>query len=401
MGVHVGSRRLVAGFAAMIAGIAAAVAQIAPARTLGELKAEIIERVDRRAYPVSQLDPAEVREALAKLRSQNRDEWAAAWSAIGERHLARARALEGADRAAAAKAYEKAMEYFLFARFPLENSPGTFKAYEQALEAFAGYAKSIDPPIEIVKFQHEGKEIVGYLRKPAGVERPPIVLTIGGLDGRKENAAIRNAGYLKHGVAFFAMDMPGTGQTRLLIEPGAEKVFSTAIDVLQKRADLDGARIVAYGGSWGGHWSARLAYTEKDRLRGAVVQGGPVHGYFQPEWQRKALGTREYLFGLFEARAAVYGVSTLDEFLAYGPRMSLVDAKWLNKPSAPMFLINGARDTQVPISDLYVLMRSGSPKEAWVNPEGGHMGRTRTLTDQQIFETVTLPWVLRQLREGA
>ncbi len=401
MGFSVNLGRFAAGIAALAAGISIASAQLAPPRTLDELKAEIQERADRKAYPVSQLDPAEVREALATLKSQNRDEWAAAWGAIGDRHLAKAKSLEATDKAAAARAFEHAMEYYMFARFPLEDSAGTVKAYEKALEAFAGYSRSIDPPIEPVKFNYEGKEIVGYLRKPAGVAKPPVVLTIGGLDGRKENAAIRNAGYLKHGIAFMAMDMPGTGQTRILIEPGAEKVFSAAIDALQKRPDVDGARIAVYGGSWGGHWSARVAYTEKDRIRGSVVQGGPVHGYFQPEWQKKALGTREYLFGLFEARAAVYGVKTLDDFLAYGPRMSLVDAKWLTKPSAPMFLINGARDTQIPISDLYVLMRSGSPKEAWVNPEGGHMGRTKGLSDQQIFETVTLPWIVRQLREGS
>lgn len=395
------SRRGAVVFALALASASVSNAQLAPPRTLEELKAEIQERADRKAYPVSQLDPAEVREALAALKSQDRDEWAGVWSAIGDRHLQKAKGLEGSDKAGAARAFEHAMEYYLFARFPLEDSPGAFKAYEKALEAFGGYARSIDPPIETVKFSYEGKEIVGYLRKPAGVAKPPLVLTIGGLDGRKENAAIRNAGYLKEGIAFLAMDMPGTGQTRLLVEPGAEKVFSAAIDLIQKRDDVDASRIVAYGGSWGGHWSARLAYLEKDRLRGAVVQGGPVHGYFQPEWQRKALGTREYLFGLFEARSAIYGVKTVEDFLAYGPKMSLVDAKWLTKPSAPMFLVNGARDTQVPISDLYVLLRSGNPKEAWVNPEGGHMGRTRGLSDQQIFETVVLPWVVRHLKNGA
>jgi pimeloyl-ACP methyl ester carboxylesterase len=401
MGFRVALGRFAAGFLLLAAGISAATAQLAPPRTLEELKTEIQDRADRKAYPVSQLNPTEVREALGNLKSQNRDEWAAVWSTIGDRHLAKAKELEAKDKAGAARAFEHAMEYYLFARFPLEDSPGTFKAYDKALEAFAGYARSIDPPIETVKYTYEGKEIVGYLRKPAGIAKPPVVLTIGGLDGRKENAAIRNAGYLKHGIAYLAMDMPGTGQTRILIEPGAEKVFSAALDVLQKRNDIDASRLVVYGGSWGGHWSARLAYTEKDRIRGAVVQGGPVHGYFQPEWQKKALSTREYLFGLFEARAAVYGVKKLDDFLAYGPKMSLADAKWLSKPSAPMFLINGARDTQVPISDLYVLLRSGTPKEAWVNPEGGHMGRTKTLSDQQIFETVTLPWVVRQLKEGS
>ena len=124
-----------------------------------------------------------------------------------------------------------------------------------------------------------------------------------------------------------------------------------------------------------------------------------MHAYFQPEWQRKAVGTREYLFELFEARAQIYGAKTLDEFLAYGPRMSLVGIGMLERPSAPMLVVNGARDTQVPIEDAYLLLKSGSPKEVWINPEGGHMGRTQSLSDQRIFETVVLPWIVRKLKE--
>ena len=373
-------------------------AQMATPRTLEELKAEIQSRADRRAYPVATLRAEEVREALASLRSLDRDEWAAAWSAIGDRHFARGRAQEATDRAAAQHSYEYAFEYHLFARFPLENSPGKVRSYQKALEAFAAYAKLLDPPIEVVRLPYQGVEIVGYLRLPRDVRPAPLVMNIGGLDGRKENGALRDAEYLKHGVGFLDFDMPGTGQTPVRIEPGAEKVFSAVLDYLQTRKDIDAKRIVAYGGSWGGHWSARLAFTDRERLRGAVVHGGPVHAYFQPDWQRKALGTREYLFELFEARAAVYGAKTLDEFLAYGPRMSLVDAGWLTRPSAPMLLINGVNDTQVPIEDLYSLQRAGSPKESWVNPTGGHMGRNRDISDRQIFETVTLPWVVRRLK---
>jgi pimeloyl-ACP methyl ester carboxylesterase len=154
--------------------------------------------------------------------------------------------------------------------------------------------------------------------------------------------------------------------------------------------------VVVYGGSWGGHWAARLAYTERSRIRGAVVQAAPVHEYFQPEWQKKALATREYLFELFEARASVYGVSELDAFLAYGPKMSLVTSGMINQPSAPMLLINGLQDTQVPPEDLFLLMRSAAQGSG--SPGGGHMGRTDELSDQRIFETITLPWVVRVLR---
>jgi pimeloyl-ACP methyl ester carboxylesterase len=398
------SIRYLAGAAAVLAlGAIAlpALAQLPTPRTLSELRAEVQERADRHAYPVSELEPAEVREALANLKSLDRDEWAAAWSAIGDRHLAlgkKAELAETASRADASKEYKYAFEYYLFARFPLENSPGKVKAYGKALDAFAAYAKLQDPRIEIVRIPFEGKEIVGYLRLPPNVRPAPLVLSIGGLDGRKENASFRNDAYLAHGVGYLSLDMPGTGQSTIRqVVPGAEREFTRVLDWIATRPDLDAKRVVVYGGSWGGHWSARLSYTERARIRGAVVQGGPVHEYFQPEWQRKAIGTREYLFELFEARSAIYGAKTLEEFLAYGPKMSLKTAGWLDKPSAPMLVINGIRDTQVPVEDLFLLMRSGSPKEVWINPQGGHMGRNAAMSDQRIFEMVTVPWVVKTL----
>jgi hypothetical protein len=53
----------------------------------------------------------------------------------------------------------------------------------------------------------------------------------------------------------------------------------------------------------------------------------------------------------------------------------------------------------VPIDDLELLINSGSePREAWINPVGGHMGRTTsTWPDPLIFRQVILPWEVRHL----
>jgi pimeloyl-ACP methyl ester carboxylesterase len=370
-------------------------------RTLEELRAEVQARADRRAYPVAQLDPAEVREALANLTRLDRDEWARVWMEIGARHDARGRQLEATDRAEAAHAYLKAFEYHLFARFPLENSPGKERAYQAALASFARYAPLVDPPIEIVRIPWQGQEVVAVTRRPRDVARPPVVIAIGGLDSRKENAALRSDAYLRNGIAFIGLDMPGTGQSPVrVVAPGAEASISAVIDWVKANPAFDGDRIIVYGGSWGGHWSARLAVTERARIRGAIVQAGPVHATFQPEWQRRGVGTREYLFELFEARSAIYGARTLDEFLAYGPRMSLLTAGLLDQPSAPTLVLNGFRDTQVSIEDSLLLLGRGTPKDAWFNPAGGHMGRSAELPDERIFEQVVLPWIVRRLAPG-
>ena len=153
------------------------------------------------------------------------------------------------------------------------------------------------------------------------------------------------------------------------------------------------------GVSWGGHWATRVAFAEKQRLLGAINHGGAVHHFFQPEWQLKALGTREYLLDLFGARANVFGVDTLDEFLEYGPRMSLLHGDLIDQPSAPMLVMNGAMDSQVPIADQLLLLQRGDAKEAWINPRGVHMGFGAGYGPERTIREIIAPWLLKRLAQ--
>jgi pimeloyl-ACP methyl ester carboxylesterase len=383
--------------AALALAASAALAQIAPPRTWPELKQAVQERADAQRYPLTGFDSKEVAEILGRIDSLDRDAWARSWMQTGERHLDAARRIEASDPAKAREEYLAAWRYFGFGAWPTQNSAEKKRAHARATEAFRAYAKLADPPIEVLRIPFEGKEIVAYLQRPRGVARPPVVLSVGGLDSYKEYVVEQyGPGYLAAGLAYVALDMPGTGEAPIKIDVGAERMFSRVIDALAARTDIDPQRMGFQGVSWGGHWAVRMAYAEPQRLRAVVDWAGPVHAYFEREWQLKALGTREYLFDLFPARAGVYGVESLDDFLAYGPRMSMKDA--LSKPSAPMLLVNGERDTQVPIDDLYILMKSGTPKEAWVNPEGGHIGRGKGWSDNRIFVEVIVPWLQAKLK---
>ncbi len=63
-----------------------------------------------------------------------------------------------------------------------------------------------------------------------------------------------------------------------------------------------------------------------------------------------------------------------------------------------MVILNGEKDSQVPISDLYSLLHSeGSPKEVWVNPDGGHTGRSEEWPGSRISEEIVMPWVKARL----
>ena len=401
------ARRVVLAAAALavIALAPVARAQIAPPRTIEELKAETQARADRNAYPLIGIKPADARAALAEIKTLDRDEWAAAWSKVAARYATDAKAAEAAGRLDDAKAgYLMAWRLYSFARWPTPNSPGKQTAYAHALEVFGHYARLLDPAPTLVRIPFDGKQIVGWLRLPkgaqAGAHAVPLVLTISALDSRKEDNVERSEAFIRRGIATFSLDMPGTGEAPLKGDVGSERMFSRALDYVATRPELDAKRVAVQGVSWSGYWSAKLAIVERERLRGAVVQGGPIHHYFQPEWQTKALGTREYLFDLFPARASVYGATTLDEFLAYGPRMSLKTQGLIDKPSAPMLLVNGEHDSQVPIADLDLMLHAGSAKEAWVNPAGAHTGRSADWPDGKIFAKVVAPWIARQLGLG-
>jgi len=69
-----------------------------------------------------------------------------------------------------------------------------------------------------------------------------------------------------------------------------------------------------------------------------------------------------------------------------------------DRASAPMLAVNGTRDSQIPIADLYLLLEHGDAKEAWVNPQGGHMGRSPQWPSSAIAENVLLPWIARRLK---
>src|SRR5882672_2097036 len=129
----------IAAFTLAVAGLRSE-AQTSEGRTLEELKAETQARADRNAYPLTGLKPADVRDALARINTLDRDEWAAAWSAVAARHEANAKAAEAAGRIKEAQeSYLMAWRLYSFARWPTPNSPGKQKAYEHALDAFTHF----------------------------------------------------------------------------------------------------------------------------------------------------------------------------------------------------------------------------------------------------------------------
>ncbi len=373
-------------------------------KTLEEIKSDILHRAGR-INPFERVKKADVEQVVENLASLDSDLWGREWGKYGAKYEALADEQEKLGKKQEAGAtYYLAYEYYRIGRYPVPSSPEKMICYQGALRTFLKAAPTLDPALERIEIPFEGKKVVGYLQVPTGIDRPPVVMHWGGVDGWKEDRRTNNDVLLKMGLACFTIDMPGAGENPCLgNDLRAERTFSTAMDYLETRHDIDGKRIACMGGSFGGYWAAKLAHTEPKRLRGAVNWGAGVHRTFQEEWLRPALTVTasQYLMGpssLLDARSYIFAVKTLEEVLKIAPTLSLVAQNLIDQPCAPLLCINGKEDDQHPISDLYLLAEHGSPKELRILAGAGHMGRTRGQSNDEVVDIVTT-WLKEKLSE--
>jgi len=371
-------------------------------KSLDEIKADILNRAGR-VNPFERVKREDVEQVLQRLDSLDPDLWGREWEKFGEKYEALGEEQEKkGKKEEAGETFYLAYEYYRIGRYPVPSSPEKMNCYKGALRTFLRAAPMMDPPLERIEIPFEGKKVEGYLQIPKGTNRPPVVIHWGGVDGWKEDRRSNSELLHKEGLATFTIDMPGAGENPCLgQEPRAERTFSAAIDYLETRKDVDGKRIAVMGGSFGGYWAAKVAHTEAKRLRGAVNWGAGVHRTFQEEWLRPALTVTasQYLMGpasLLDARSYIFGVKTLEEVLRIAPSLSLVTQGLIDQPCAPLLCINGKEDDQHPISDIYLLLEHGSPKDVRIIPGAGHMGRKRGQSNDEVQQIVT-DWLKQKL----
>ena len=374
-------------------------------RSFEEVKTEILRRAGR-INPFDWVKKEDVEEVVGKLRSLDPDHWGEEWGRMAARYEGLGDEQETqSQNADAGKFYYWAYEFSRIGRYPVPSSPEKVNCYKAALRNYLKAAKYFDPPLARVEIPFEGRVLVGYLQIPRETSRPPVVMHWGGVDGWKEDRRGANEAFHELGLATFTVDIPGTGENPVLAhEERAERTFSAAMDALEQRHDINGTRIAVMGASFGGYWATKLAYVEAKRLRGAVNWGAGVHHTFQPEWLRPALTERaaQYLMGpssLLDSRAYIFRAKSLDEVLQTAPRLSLKTQGFLDRVSAPLLLINGKKDDQHPVDDIYLLMEHGNPKDVRIFPEAGHMGRVPGQPNGEVLEIVGL-WLKQKLTRG-
>jgi pimeloyl-ACP methyl ester carboxylesterase len=292
------------------------------------------------------------------------EEWTAYFAELGEREWAHGDS-------------QLALTYLEIAFFsPPFLEPQEFQraAYRRHCELYVEAGRSLDPPLEVVSIPVNEEQIVGYLRVPGAVERPPVVLVTGGADGWKGHRSLHATQQLLVGSGFatLTIDLPGTGENPFPLEPGSHETLLPVLDWLKQLDRVDGDRLGAHMRSFGGYFAAALAATvPRGHLRAIVSVAPPIHHAFHspPPFLRPIA----------------------DWFKT----LSLLDQGVLapNPDQPDLLVVQSLPDPLCPIEDTYLLAEQGLVMDTLVYAQDFHTAMLNSRSHMDF----SIDWLARRL----
>ena len=144
------------------------------------------------------------------------DDWLDAWTATADGHREQAeRAREAGHDVSAGEAFVRAAVCYHFAKFVwVLDVERNRAATEQAIAALAARRTSCSTRRPSgSRRRSTARASPANLRRPRGVERPPLIVLIPGLDSTKEEFFHWESVFLARGMATLSMDGPGQGES--------------------------------------------------------------------------------------------------------------------------------------------------------------------------------------------
>jgi 2,6-dihydroxypseudooxynicotine hydrolase len=314
------------------------------------------------------------------------DDWCSKWSERAAVHEELGReALAQKHFVSAAEHLSRAAVTYHFAKYLFVQDMKQMRAaHMKAVECLDLALPHLDPPGQRVLIPYEGSQLVGTLRLPKGVTRPPVVLMTMGLDSTKEELLTFETTFLDRGMAILAFDGPGQGEAEyeFPIRYDYENVVGPVIDWLSQRDDVDASRIGVWGISLGGYYAPRAAAFEK-RLKACVANCGPYNwGALWdklPGLTRDAYIRRSHSASPEEAREKAFQLSL--EGVA-------------EKIECPLFVIAAGLDRLCPPEDAEKLASEAKgPTTLLVIPDGNHVAHNRFYK----YRNQSADWMAAQL----
>lgn len=314
------------------------------------------------------------------------DDWCRTWSAKGDMHRALGdEALSAGHYLSAGEHFNTAGVCFHFAKFLFVKDVNQMKAaHRKAIECRQLSLPYLEPPGERVEVSYEGSTLAGILRKPQGVDHPPVVLMVMGLDSAKEEMGAYEKTFLDRGMATLAFDGPGQGEAEyeFPIRGDYEVPVAAMIDWLTSRKDIDAERIGLWGVSLGGYYAPRAAAREK-RVKACVALSGPFD--FGANWDNLPDLTRE----AFQHRSG-----SENDAQARDAASQLTLSGLAADITCPIFIVVGKRDRIIPWEDGRRLADEVSgPVQLLVMEDGSHVCNNRSYR----YRPQTADWLAEQL----
>jgi dipeptidyl aminopeptidase/acylaminoacyl peptidase len=248
---------------------------------------------------------------------------------------------------------------------------------------------------ELVKWPSFDRRIIsGFLYRPplrfAG-KRPVIIEIHGGPEGQARPDFIGSENFLLNelGVAMIFPNVRGSsgfGKTFLKLDNGFKredsyKDIAALLDWIKTQPDLDSERVMVAGGSYGGHMTLAIAAFYPERIRCAVDYVGISN---LVTFLENTSGYRQDL------RRAEYGDERDPKMRRFMLRIAPLNHS--DKIRKPLFIIQGANDPRVPLSEAEqmrdTLKKSGVPVWYLVAKDEGHGFAKKSNRDFQFNSLV-------------
>ncbi len=314
------------------------------------------------------------------------DDWCKEWSITGDMHTELGRQAKLAGRPiTAGEAFIAAALCYHFAKFMFQDHTEEYlEAGRKSIEIYQEGMMLLDPTSERIEIPFENATIFGNLRRPAGAEKPPLVLLIPGLDSTKEEFFYWEDVFLKRGMATFSMEGPGQGECgyRMPIRPDYENAVIAVVDALSKRNDVDMRRLGMAGVSLGGFYSERAAAFEP-RIKAVAGNCGPFS--WVECWDHLPQLSKD---------AFIYHSGSKDETEAKMKAEALTLDGVAQNIKQPLLVIHGKLDRLVPWEQATKLVQAvGKNAELAMFEDGNHVCNNIPY----IYRPLTGDWMREKL----
>ncbi|MEU1629936.1 alpha/beta fold hydrolase [Streptomyces sp. NPDC020096] len=325
------------------------------------------------------LDPYAYERVTAGLTSLH--DWPDAFRGAGRGHIAAAEHSEAlGHRVSAGESYQVAARWFHYAvLLPHPDRATAALAAAEADDAMRRALALLDPRAERVEAPGL---FAGWLRTPAGTDRPPVVVVVPGLDSSKEEFHGVTEALLRRGVATFTMDGPGQGVLAGSTAPEADyhRVLRRVIDALERRPGVDASRTGVIGLSLGGFYAA-VSAAHEPRIRATATVSGP----YRIDWDELT----PYVIDTLALRSG--SPDAAREFVA---RLDLSGIA--ERIVSPLRVIDGGQDSIPGVTNGESLAREAPGGEYLLVPHGDHLlGNARA-----DWLPSTADWLIQQLTQA-